>query len=136
MTSQLLNWYEEGTWTPVLTDLTNNATMDAGSTGAYVRIGRQVTCVGTVNTTSLGSVTGDVYVKGLPFTNSSYNSAAAIGATQQLNIASGQSVTGRITGGQTVIGLYLQDSASGATTLQASEWSSDGYINMSITYFV
>ena len=39
-TSQLLNWYEEGTWTVVWTSLTGTAT---NTTGYYTRIGRLVT---------------------------------------------------------------------------------------------
>lgn len=37
MTSQLLNWYEEGTWTP-----TPNAGSFSGASGRYTRIGRLV----------------------------------------------------------------------------------------------
>ena len=33
--------YEEGTWSPVLSDGTNNATMNSGSTGAsYIKVGK------------------------------------------------------------------------------------------------
>ena len=45
MTSQLLNWYEEGTWTPTFSNLT--VVLGAGSvayTGRYTRIGRVVQC--------------------------------------------------------------------------------------------
>ena len=38
MTSQLLNWYEEGTWTPVFT----NCGTASASTAKYTRIGRCV----------------------------------------------------------------------------------------------
>jgi hypothetical protein len=67
MTSQLLNWYEEGTFTPnqgggltVVGTFSSNA--------AYTRIGRVVTVIGTLNATS--SVTcvanGDFFTN-LPF---------------------------------------------------------------------
>ena len=39
MTSQLLNWYEEGTWTP--TDV-SGAGLSLGGSGDYVRIGSMV----------------------------------------------------------------------------------------------
>jgi len=39
MTSQLLNWYEEGTWTVVWQNLTGTP---SSTTGYYTRIGRQV----------------------------------------------------------------------------------------------
>jgi hypothetical protein len=70
MTSQLLNWYEEGTWTP---------TQGAGlvvvgafsSAGTYTRVGRQVTVRGNVSgATSIASVAGNVVTAGLFFTES------------------------------------------------------------------
>ena len=64
-----LDDYEEGTWTPIVTDLTNDATMISGTTGFYTKIGRQVTLSGYVRTTSIGSVSGDVYIGGMPFTS-------------------------------------------------------------------
>ena len=47
MTSQLLNWYEEGTWTP---NQGSGLTVIGAfsSSGKYTRIGRQVTAYGTV----------------------------------------------------------------------------------------
>ena len=73
MTSQLLNWYEEGTWTPSRTGFTE--VLGAGSitaTGRYIRIGKSVTiqitlaCAGGATiaaTAGIGS-----YFGGLPFT--------------------------------------------------------------------
>jgi len=68
MTSQLLNWYEEGTWTPAFT--TNNGTdgtLAYTSSGRYTRIGRMVHYMGTVTLTDLGSRTNRVQINGLPF---------------------------------------------------------------------
>ena len=83
MTSQLLNWYEEGTWTPVLSDGTNNATM-AYAAAAYTRVGNLVTVWAWIETSSLGSVTGNIIqgvaAKGVNFTA---NTPAA-GMTSQL----------------------------------------------------
>ena len=59
MTSQLLNWYEEGTWTPANT---NAVTVNKA---LYTRIGRQVTC--TFSITAGGSATIND-MSGLPFT--------------------------------------------------------------------
>jgi hypothetical protein len=42
MTSQLLNWYEEGTWTPVASGVTINSGTPTWS-GKYTRVGRTVT---------------------------------------------------------------------------------------------
>ena len=61
MTSQLLNWYEDGTWTATLTGSTTAPTVPQTATGNYTRIGRQVTVqVALENKTTIGAV---VYTK-------------------------------------------------------------------------
>lgn len=65
-TSQLLNWYEEGTWTPTITAGTGTFTTVSSITGIYTRIGRQVTIQGAFTMTDKGTgVTA--LVSGLPF---------------------------------------------------------------------
>jgi len=63
MTSELLDWYEEGTWTP---SVGGGATYDIQS-GSYVRIGQFVTVHFDIqiNNISAGSLTT---ISGLPFT--------------------------------------------------------------------
>jgi hypothetical protein len=140
MTSELLNDYEEGTWSPVITDLTNDATMDGTYTrGTYTKIGRQVTVRGYILTTSLGSVTGNVKIKGLPFTNGSgFGSlgGGSIGTASGLNITAGHSVHISTPLGQNHLGLNVGDDAAGTTEMTAAEWSADGQVQMLATYFV
>ena len=70
MTSQLLNWYEEGTFTPTMFGgATAGTTTYDFQNGAYVRVGRLVTFqiqVGWSNATG----TGAMKIGGLPFTSS------------------------------------------------------------------
>ena len=69
MTSELLDDYEEGTWSPALS-------FGGGSTGItytnrggnYTKIGRQVTLNFMMELSSKGSSTGDAVVGGLPYT--------------------------------------------------------------------
>jgi len=74
MTSELLNWYEEGTWTPTFTGWTIAPSSIVGA--RYTRVGRQV----TLNLLALdGVIVGGVSViGGLPFTSSSANGAVAL----------------------------------------------------------
>ena len=76
-TSQLLNWYEEGTWTPALQSWTVIGTAPT-VTGRYTRIGRQVYLYGQIapagGTVSYAATAGTSYVNGLPFTPG-FNSA-------------------------------------------------------------
>jgi hypothetical protein len=65
MTSELLNWYEEGTFTPTLTNWT---IVGAEShQGFYTRIGRQVTVVIQLNAATSLASSGSSYIGGLPF---------------------------------------------------------------------
>jgi hypothetical protein len=70
ITSQLLNWYEEGTWTPVLSTTGTAPTISgyAAQVGKYTRIGNLVTVSCYIRATVTAIGTGDVQVTGLPFT--------------------------------------------------------------------
>lgn len=75
MTSELLDDYEEGTWTP--SSSTPNITISsAGGTAQYTRIGRLVTarCFITI-ANSGGSITG-IVLTGLPFASVSFGYVA------------------------------------------------------------
>jgi hypothetical protein len=67
MTSQLLNWYEEGTWTPAFQAGTSGSITSTDRGGRYTRIGRLVTVEGYINIASVLSPTGDLRISGLPF---------------------------------------------------------------------
>lgn len=69
MTSQLLNWYEEGTWTPVVTDGTTDVSMASGA-GWYIRVGKTVTIGWNSYALDVSSInaTNQLRLKTLPFT--------------------------------------------------------------------
>jgi hypothetical protein len=78
MTSQLLNWYEEGTWTPVVAIGITSPTY-ATQTGTYTRIGNTVffKCYLSVNGGTLNG--GQITLTGLPFTASGVGASANFG---------------------------------------------------------
>lgn len=68
MTSQLLNWYEEGTWTPtVLFNGGSTGITYSTQSGTYTRIGRQVVLNFDVRLSNKGSSTGAWQIGGFPF---------------------------------------------------------------------
>jgi hypothetical protein len=75
MTSQLLNWYEEGTWTPSFEFATpGTSTFTYAVRNAYyTKIGRNVciTCFLLVTTNNFvkGTASGQLSITGLPFAN-------------------------------------------------------------------
>jgi len=71
MTSELLDDYEEGTWTPVVFGATTAGTTTYSTqVGTYTKIGRLVTCQ-LECTWSAQTGTGALLVGGLPFTSAS-----------------------------------------------------------------
>ena len=96
-TSELLDDYEEGTWTPAYAADGGGPTVTYSTqTGTYTKIGRVVTitCSITINTVSGGSGTLRIY--GLPFNNGTNTSGLTNGfvynfvtSPQQYNIGAG-----------------------------------------------
>ena len=85
MTSQLLNWYEEGIWTPSTAFATFVGA--ASSSGTYTRVGRQVTVNGTLTgATSVTVGASGILTTSLPF-NASYDAIGSMAAST--NTASG-----------------------------------------------
>jgi hypothetical protein len=94
MTSELLNWYEEGTWTP-----NQGAGLTVvgafSSSGKYTRIGRQVTINAEfVGATSVAATLGSVLCTNLPFaTNGDFMGVAVWNSAQSSSSAFAQTNT-------------------------------------------
>jgi hypothetical protein len=69
MTSELLNWYEEGTWTPVVVPGAGTITTQTCS-GQYTRIGRVVQVQFSIVVNNIGTASSISSISGLPFTSS------------------------------------------------------------------
>jgi hypothetical protein len=108
-TSELLNDYEEGDWTP---DLTVGFTVVGALTvsGTYTKIGRTVFVRGTIQAaTSLTSAGGNTRITGFPFTSTS--STAVVFAQDDVSIPG----TGFFSG--TAAGLYNPAYSAGSNTV-------------------
>jgi hypothetical protein len=75
-TGNVLNDYEEGTWTGSLLGVTTNPTVPVTATGSYTKVGRIVRISIQFSNVSTVGASGQLTVSGIPFTNSSI---AAIG---------------------------------------------------------
>jgi hypothetical protein len=85
MTSQLLNWYEEGDWTPTLSFGGATVGMTGTFTGHYTRIGRLLTANFIIALTNKGSSTGNADIRNLPYAiNSSTAGSATISYHYQM----------------------------------------------------
>ena len=88
-TSNTLDDYEEGTWTPTIgigTTQTNSFTGGSYTTqnGLYTKIGDKVTLWFHIRLANKGSQSGTVFIKSLPFTGNNISSAAE-GSTVSCN---------------------------------------------------
>ena len=76
--SERLEDYEEGTWTPALAFGGNSSGISYSSrSGSYIKIGTTVYCQGQMDLTSKGSSSGDASITGLPFTVGDYVSGTS-----------------------------------------------------------
>ena len=65
--SNLMDDYEEGTFTPGLTDGSNSVSGDANTGGHYTKVGQLVYGTGHIKIESKGSLSGVIRISGLPF---------------------------------------------------------------------
>ena len=138
--NNILDIYEEGTFTPLLGDGTNFDATQSINVGRYTRVGNRVLFQLFLTTTSLGTISGNLRIAGLPFgaanqTNAHNSITCGYGAGLNLPTA-GQSVGGYIGPNNTHITLQLWDAMAGTTILQSGEWSATGSIMMSGVYEV
>lgn len=66
-TSQLLNWYEEGTWTPAIVSSGGAITTVGAVSGKYTRVGRLVHYTVSIAITTNGTGSGYMRITGWPF---------------------------------------------------------------------
>jgi len=133
-----LDDYEEGTWSPVLSDGTNPMTMHGSyDTGYYTKVGNLVTVSGEFLTTSLGSATGAIRITGLPFTvanNAAARAGGVAAAGSGFAITAGHSVTYTGEPNTTYLELKVWDTTAGTSNMQASEWQATGGITIGLSY--
>jgi hypothetical protein len=132
MTSQLLNWYEEGTWTGTLKGLTTDPTTPVTATGKYTRVGRQVTIAIYFNGVNTTGASGGVYVSGLPFSEDGTRAIASV-ATYNFDFNGGTSLWGDFSG--TNVSIYTSVT-NGAWTEVLHNAGAGRYLRITGTYFV
>jgi hypothetical protein len=86
---RLLDWYEEGTWTPTF-EADSGSGAAFTSSGTFTRIGNVVTIRGVVSPTNFGTLSARVRIGGVPFNavSSSFGSCSVSFATlTAINVA-------------------------------------------------
>jgi hypothetical protein len=145
MTSQLLNWYEEGTWTPSWTFATpGTLSITYGTrTGYYTRIGRQVFVQVALEVPngnfSKGTASGQLALTGLPYVPKSTTNTLIVISANSTDLTCGDMVLGIIGAGSSQIVFETMSVVSSTVTkgfasVSASNFAATntGYIS---TYF-
>jgi len=135
MGAELLDHFEEGTFTPVLWDASDNSSESQaynGQTGRYQKIGNWCVFSLFLRTTSIGTLTtsNQVFIGGLPFTSANRtNGIQAIAAGSYGSMAlgtAGYGVSGDIGSNSAKIRVHINDTTTSAGQMIVSEWSADG----------
>jgi hypothetical protein len=139
----VLDWYEEGSFTPFLTDNSTTETDSQGYSyrvGRYVRIGRLVHFQLAFTINDLGNLTGSQYARiaGLPFVESNVTSnyaSVSFGYGSSLALPSaGDSLTGYVELNTSLIALKYWTATGGVLTPLISEISVNAQVMVSGTY--
>jgi len=148
MTSELLNDYEQGTWTPDLTPETGTFTTLTYSNrgGNYTKVGRQVTVTGFLWTSNVNTTgaSGALRISGLPFTAASgIDYPGSIGLMDRWTFAADILTPRlRVTAAQTFIEMFKNTvNSTSATKVQVTDMTTGATtfrneIQFTATYFV
>jgi hypothetical protein len=135
MTSQLLNWYEQGTWTPAIAfgGGTTGITY-AVQSGSYTRVGRLTTITCIIVLSNKGSSTGGVTVTGLPFTSASGLQYVSQGSVSIDGITFSGQVEVQIGSNKTYIDVQQTTVVGTRSNLQNTNFSNSSEIAITVSY--
>ena len=128
MSSELLDDYEEGTWTPAIANVTTSAV-----TGKYTKIGRHVSLHlymaisgGTLNSTT-------IQITGVPFANGDHEATGSI-MYNQIDHGADYQIMPYLNQGTSAIRIYQSKDATGWSTLATQNLSSSSSFFISLVY--
>jgi hypothetical protein len=129
-TSELLNDYEEGTFTPSMSGTFTYTTR----TGKYTKIGNLVHIDILITWSANTSGAVNATITGLPFTVASSRTCGTFGYVAGLDTGGDKMITSTAATGETYIGLWIINDNTTPTAMGANSISSTGEIQLSITY--
>ena len=133
--ANVLDDYEEGTWTPGISFGGGTTGITYGTqTGYYTKIGNLVTITGYVALTAKGSSTSAALITGLPFTSANNTGAVAAAALRFENIKFVNQYSGYIWANQAVINLAETTEAGAETQLVDTDFANNSTISFSMAY--
>jgi hypothetical protein len=138
--SELLNDYEEGTWTPILADDPSAGNLATGTfTAQYTKIGRLVTLQASCASITTTGMTGGntLYIRGLPFTIAASQMSAGAANFYNVDIGNNNAVAWINAGaGSTFIRILKQSPTTNSALTIGNITTTTGEISFTIQYFV
>ena len=132
--ANLLDDYEEGTWTPDPQSGGTSIGIYGSSVASYTKIGRYVNVQFTIRRNDSASLTDALQIEGLPFTSSSSAMDANINGGVWVDNSSGDHIgLLNIGGNSTKIGNMRKTNTMDAS-IAADEWSNGRYLYGSANY--
>jgi hypothetical protein len=145
MTSELLDRYEEGTWTPAFADASLDGSGEGQAysvqLGHYTRIGRVVYIDFSCTISNLGTMvtSQNVNVVGLPFPSKNvgqYSATVSVSQMDSAAITAGVSPVGAITSNASHMQMFQFSLTTGVAILTVAQLSTGGSIRASGFYIV
>ena len=135
MTSELLNDYEEGTWTGTLKGSVSDPTTAVTATGYYTKVGNKVFATIDIHNVTTTGASGNVSVSGLPFTSAATNNAHGSVMCAFYDFDGGTSLIALI--GASSTSVFIMTSGDDADWNDLLHTAGSGRsLRFSITYFV
>ncbi|MFN9959236.1 MAG: hypothetical protein ACK55I_39595, partial [bacterium] len=137
VTSELLNDYEEGTWTIGFSFGGGSTGITyVQNTGKYTKVGRLVTVFGAIDLSSKGSSTGNAAITGLPFAVGGASSDYSAASLHLVNITFADFPMGFGNPTTTTIPLQEVTNAGVRTNLTDADFANNSSMIFSLTYSV
>ena len=132
-----LSDYEEGTWTVGLrgSSTAGNHTYH-GRNGTYTKVGKAVHIQGGVHMNAINTMSGEIYVTGLPFTTGTSGSAFSFSYGGAMSFTAGTTPVGYSVANATEFLIRAFDATTGTSPLNQSEIGNGTQIIFSGTYFI
>ncbi len=134
MTSQLLNWYEEGTFTPTITGSSTAITLTyTTQTGRYTRVGRLVTVTAYVQVNTISAAGSGFLVLNTGLWNS--DGTPVVGSVTLGKVTYTSFATAQMRGsGSSSVVFYSSSTAGAPVIINATDVVSGSQIYVTITY--
>jgi predicted Fe-Mo cluster-binding NifX family protein len=135
MTSELLDDYEEGTWTGTLKGSVADPTTPVTATGYYTKVGNKVFATIAINNATTTGASGIVTVSGLPFTSAATNNSQGSVMSKFYDFNGGTSLVALLGSSTTNVNIMTSgDDADWNDVLHTA--GSSRSLRFSITYLV